>query len=320
MNRLSSGVQDERKLKLMAVLAHPDDESLGFGGTLAKYSAEEVETYLITATRGERGRFFSPDRKTEPAEVGRVREAELRAAAAVLGVRDVFMLGYPDGAVDQVDAATAIAAIVQKIRRVRPHVVVTFGPDGAYGHPDHIAISQFTTAAIVCASDAAYQARDSSRVDRASAHRVFDHSLFKGHPGFYGYITSSAAPIGMLAEVVAAAVNANVGAWKLSPMATEIEAQTVRWLAQFIGYPADCGGLLLSGGNMANLTCFLAARAAKANWDVRKQGVAAGPRMLAYASTETHTVGLRFHGNAHMGTESRRPCRTRHGSDSLDRR
>jgi len=172
MNRLSSGVQDNQKLKLMAVLAHPDDESLGFGGTLAKYSAEEVETYLITATRGERGRFFSPDRKTEPAEVGRVREAELRAAAAVLGVRDVFMLGYPDGAVDQVDTATAIAAIVQKIRRVRPHVVVTFGPDGAYGHPDHIAISQFTTAAIVCASDAAYQARDSSRVDRASAHRV----------------------------------------------------------------------------------------------------------------------------------------------------
>src|SRR5204862_6316812 len=84
------------------------------------------------------------------------------------------------------------------------------------------------------------------------------HSLLNGHPSFYGYITSSAAPIGMLAELLAAAVNANVGAWKLSPMATEIEAQTIRWLAQFIGYPADCGGLLVSGGNMANLTCFLA--------------------------------------------------------------
>ena len=161
-----------QKLKLMAVLAHPDDESLGFGGTLARYSAEEVETYLVTATRGERGRFFSPDRKAEPAEVGRVREAELRAAAAVLGIREVFILGYPDGAVDQIDAATAIAAIVRHIRRVRPHVVVTFGPDGAYGHPDHIAISQFTTAAIVCASDAGYDARDGSRGDRSSAHRV----------------------------------------------------------------------------------------------------------------------------------------------------
>ena len=118
---------------------------------------------------------------------------------------------------------------------------------------------------------------------------LFDHSLFNGHPRFFGYVTSSAAPIGMLAELLAAAVNANVGAWKLSPMATEIEAQTIRWLAQFIGYPADCDGLLLSGGNMANLTCFLAARVGRAGWDVRKQGVASGPRLVAYASTETHT-------------------------------
>ena len=172
MNRLSSGVQTDQKFKLMAVLAHPDDESLGFGGTLAKYSAEEVETYVVTATRGERGRFFSPDRKAESAEVGRVREAELRAAAAVLGVGEVSVLGYPDGAVDQIDPATAIATIVQHIRRVRPHVVVTFGPDGAYGHPDHIAISQFTTAAIVCASDAGYRADDGSHGDPLPSHRV----------------------------------------------------------------------------------------------------------------------------------------------------
>jgi len=153
-------------LKLMAVLAHPDDESLGFGGTLARYSSEDVETYLVTATRGERGRFFSPDREAEPAEVGRVREAELRTAAAVLGIREVSILGYPDGAVDQIDPATAIAEIVQHIRRVRPHVVVTFGPDGAYGHPDHIAVSQFTTAAIMCAANAEYD------VSLGAAHRV----------------------------------------------------------------------------------------------------------------------------------------------------
>jgi LmbE family N-acetylglucosaminyl deacetylase len=172
MNRFASGAQDGKRFKLMAVLAHPDDESLGFGGTLAKYSAEEVETYLVTATRGERGRFLSPDRKTEPTEVGCVRESELRAAAAVLGIREVFILGYPDGAVDQLDAATAISAIVRHIRRVRPHVVVTFGPDGAYGHPDHIAISQFTTAAVVCASDPGYDAGDGSPGDWSSAHRV----------------------------------------------------------------------------------------------------------------------------------------------------
>jgi LmbE family N-acetylglucosaminyl deacetylase len=161
-----------QKLRLMAVLAHPDDESLGFGGTLAWYSAEGVETYLVTATRGERGRFFSPDQTAEPAEVGRVREAELRAAAAVLGIREVCILGYPDGAVDQVDAATAIAAIVRHIRRIRPHVVVTFGPDGAYGHPDHIAISQFTTAAIVCAADAGYDTGDCPQGVGCCAHRV----------------------------------------------------------------------------------------------------------------------------------------------------
>ena len=73
-----------KELKLLAVLAHPDDESLGFGGTLAKYAAEGVETYLITATRGECGRFGALGKTGDPIEVGRVREAELRAAAAVL--------------------------------------------------------------------------------------------------------------------------------------------------------------------------------------------------------------------------------------------
>src|SRR5437763_932599 len=156
----------EQTRKLMAVLAHPDDESLGFGGTLAGYAAEGIETYLVTATRGERGRFGSQGKHADPAEVGRVREVELRAAAAVLGIGEVSMLYYADGAVDQVDATIAIRAIAEHIRRIRPHVVVTFGPEGAYGHPDHIAISQFTTAAIVCAGDAGY------RSDSLPAHRV----------------------------------------------------------------------------------------------------------------------------------------------------
>src|SRR4051812_48711123 len=150
------------KLKLMAILAHPDDESLGFGGTLAKYAAEAVEIHLLTATRGERGRFGANGKGADPAEVGRVREGELRAAAAVLGIGDVSILGYPDGNVDQIEPGIAISAIAGHIRRIRPDVVVTFGPEGAYGHPDHIAISQFTTAAVVCASDAGYFADDGS--------------------------------------------------------------------------------------------------------------------------------------------------------------
>src|SRR4051812_39909841 len=81
---------------------------------------------------------------------------------------------------------------------------------------------------------------------------LFDHSLFNGHPRFFGYITSSPAPIGMLADLLAAAVNPNVGAWRLAPLATEIEAQAVRWIAELIGFPTDCGGLLVSGCNMAN--------------------------------------------------------------------
>ena len=160
------------RLRLLAVLAHPDDESLGFGGTLARYAAEGVETYLVTATRGERGRFGSLGKSGDPVEVGRVREAELREAAAVLGIREVSILNYPDGAVDEVPAAIAIRAIASHIRRIRPHVIVTFGPDGAYGHPDHIAVSQFTTAAAVCAADTAYRIVDGSQTDPAAPHRV----------------------------------------------------------------------------------------------------------------------------------------------------
>jgi LmbE family N-acetylglucosaminyl deacetylase len=161
-----------RRFKLLAVLAHPDDESLGFGGTLAKYAAEGIETYLVTATRGENGRFGPRGERGDPAEVRRVREAELRAAANVLGIAEVSILGYPDGAVDRVEAATVIPAIVAHIRRIRPDVVVTFGPDGAYGHPDHIAISQFTTSAVVCAADRSYRVDDGLPSDSLPAHRV----------------------------------------------------------------------------------------------------------------------------------------------------
>jgi LmbE family N-acetylglucosaminyl deacetylase len=140
----------------MCVLAHPDDESLGTGGTLAKYAADGVETYLITATRGERGRYFDNGERPAPHVVGATRDAELRAAARELGIRDVTQLGLPDGALDAVDAEHAQSVIAEHIRHVRPQVVITFGPEGAYGHPDHIAISQLTTAAVVRASSGDY--------------------------------------------------------------------------------------------------------------------------------------------------------------------
>jgi len=119
---------------------------------------------------------------------------------------------------------------------------------------------------------------------------LFDNSLHNGHPKFLGYITSSAAPLGALADLLAAAVNANVGKWDLSPVASEIETQAVRWLAEFVGYDTGCGGLMVSGGNMANIVGFVAARKAKAPWDIRREGIYGDSRrMTAYVSEETHT-------------------------------
>jgi len=131
---------------------------------------------------------------------------------------------------------------------------------------------------------------DAGRLVSEATGLLFDHSLFNGHPRFFGYITSSPAPIGMFGDFLAAALNQNVGAWRLAPLATEIEGQAVRWIAELIGFPTSCGGLLVSGGNMANFVCFVAARAAKAPWDVRKVGLSheRGP-LLVYASMETHT-------------------------------
>jgi LmbE family N-acetylglucosaminyl deacetylase len=143
-------------LRLMCVLAHPDDESLGTGGTLAKSAAEGVETYVITATRGERGRFLEGVERPAPEVVGATREAELHAAVRELAVRETTLLGFPDGGLDAVDPERVQNVIADHLRRVRPQVVITFGPEGAYGHPDHIAISQFTTAAVVRAANSDY--------------------------------------------------------------------------------------------------------------------------------------------------------------------
>ena len=133
-----------------------------------------------------------------------------------------------------------------------------------------------------------------------------DYSLFNGHPRFFGYITSSPSPIGILSDFLAAAVNPNVGAWRLSPVASEIEAQAIRWIADLIGYPRDCSGLFVSGGNMANMVALFTARVAAANWDVRVRGVAdADARPLrVYASSETHTWIQKAADLSGIGTDS----------------
>jgi aromatic-L-amino-acid/L-tryptophan decarboxylase len=131
---------------------------------------------------------------------------------------------------------------------------------------------------------------DAGELFRAVLPIVRDHALHNGHPRFFGYITSSGAPVGALADFLAAAMNPNVAKWDLAPAASEIETQTIRWIAELIGFPVECSGLMTSGGNMANMLAFVAARRAAVPWNVREEGLHAGSRRLAvYASRETHT-------------------------------
>jgi glutamate/tyrosine decarboxylase-like PLP-dependent enzyme len=118
---------------------------------------------------------------------------------------------------------------------------------------------------------------------------LMEHSLFNGHPKFWGYVTSSAAPLGILGELLAAGINANAGAYTLSPMATEMERQTIRWIGELMDYPAN-GGLMVSGGNMANFVGFMAALRDKTGQDARKVGLKRYPyTLVCYCSEQTHT-------------------------------
>lgn len=146
---------------------------------------------------------------------------------------------------------------------------------------------------------------DPASLAASAAELLFAHSLFNGHPRFFGYVTSSAMPIGAFGDFIAAVINCNVGGWKLAPAASEIEAQTVRWIAQFIGYPVNCGGLLVSGGNMANMVGFLAARAAKGGAAIRTAGVhSLAEPLRCYCSAETHTWIQKAADLSGLGTDS----------------
>ncbi|HLF64371.1 MAG TPA: aspartate aminotransferase family protein [Saprospiraceae bacterium] len=134
---------------------------------------------------------------------------------------------------------------------------------------------------------------------------VMEHSLFSGHPRFWGYIIGAGTQIGVLSDMLAASVNPNVGGWSLSPMATEIEKQAIQWIAEFIGYPNTAGGILVSGGAMANYVGFLVARRAQATWNIREAGVSAGNGPLrVYCSKETHTWVQKAADLFGLGTQS----------------
>jgi len=152
---------------LLSVLAHPDDESFGMGGTLALYARQGWEVYLVCATRGEAG-TVDPHHLEGFASIAELREGELRCAAQHLGLKNVFFLDYHDSGMPgmaanqhpqaQINAPIeAVAAkVVKYIRELKPEVVVTFDPIGGYRHPDHIHIHQATVLAFEKAADASF--------------------------------------------------------------------------------------------------------------------------------------------------------------------
>lgn len=149
---------------LLLTLAHPDDECFGTGGTIAYYAAQGVKVVLVCATRGEVGEISDPSLAT-PETLPQVREAELRCAAAALGIDELIFLDYRDSgmagtsenehpaAFMNIPATEVVPRLAGLIRRLRPQAIVTFEPHGGYGHPDHIAIHQHTVAAFQAAGD-----------------------------------------------------------------------------------------------------------------------------------------------------------------------
>lgn len=147
---------------------------------------------------------------------------------------------------------------------------------------------------------------DAGTLLRDTTELLVEHSLYNGHPRFFGYITAGAAPLGMLGDLLASAINPNMGGWSLSPMASEMEDQTVRWIADLVGFPAGGDGVLVSGGNVANMLGFWAARAARAGWDVREKGMGgtdARP-LRVYGSSGTHTWIQKAADLSGMGAEA----------------
>ncbi len=158
-----------RQQTLLACYAHPDDEILGPGGTLAHYAANGAHVELVCATRGEAGEIADPALAT-PETLAQVREAELRCAAEKLGIQNITFLDYRDSGMEGTEdnhhpdafvnapASQVVPQLIQVIRRVQPQVILTFEPYGGYGHPDHIAIHHHVHAAFELAADRAYRA------------------------------------------------------------------------------------------------------------------------------------------------------------------
>jgi LmbE family N-acetylglucosaminyl deacetylase len=137
---------------LLAVFPHPDDEAFSVGGTLARYAAEGCAVHLLSATRGEAGEIRDPS-LARKANLPHVREQELRCACQAYGIHPPRFLDYVDGQLTIVHQGQAVGKLVRIIRELNPQVMITFGPEGVYGHYDHIAVHRWATIAFDLAAD-----------------------------------------------------------------------------------------------------------------------------------------------------------------------
>ena len=205
------------KPSVLAVFAHPDDESLVAGGTLARFAAEGAHTALLCATRGEWGPI-SDDALADYETLGQVRERELRAACDVLGISWLRFLDLEDACVTAIigteEEATVLEKIVRAIRELQPQTIITFGPDGLYGHEDHIAIGHLTTKARVLAANTA----------------AFPQHQTEGLAGHHTAILLFAtAPRGLYSDVLLrlAASGFDAHLWRISPEKFGVPAEEI---------------------------------------------------------------------------------------------
>jgi len=167
---------------LLAVLAHPDDETFRPGGTLALLAQRGIKVHVLTLTHGEAGSCGEPPLCT-PDELPSLRERELRCASAALGIQQPHLLDYADGHLHEADTETMIAHILSVVNEVRPQILLSFGPDGLSGHPDHIAVGQWTNEAfrraegIAALYTVAVPQSLAQRLDMRQIHPVADEAI-----------------------------------------------------------------------------------------------------------------------------------------------
>jgi LmbE family N-acetylglucosaminyl deacetylase len=210
---------------VLAVFAHPDDETFRPGGTLALLARKGVQVNLLSFTRGENGSCGDPP-LCAPAELPAVREYELRCACAALGIRPPRLLNYADGHLPEVDAETMIAHILSVANEIMPQVWLSFGPDGLSGHPDHLAVGQWSIEAFRRAEGAA--ALYTLAVPESLAQKL---DMRQMHP-VPDEIISLTVDVSPAWEAKTAAMRCHATQWSSSPMANAPEERRRLFLGQ----------------------------------------------------------------------------------------